>query len=34
MLKYNYLKEFCGVEQRVPHIFGRAAITLDIGPHF
>ena len=24
----------CSVEQRVPPIFGRAAITLDIGPHF
>ena len=24
----------CGVEQRVPPIFGRAAITLGIGPHF
>jgi len=23
----------CGVEQRVPPIFGRAAITLGIGPH-
>jgi len=23
----------CGVEQRAPHIFGRAAITLGIGPH-
>ena len=23
-----------GVEQRVPRIFGRAAITLGIGPHF
>ena len=23
----------CGVEQRAPPIFGRAAITLDIGPH-
>ena len=22
------------VEQRAPPIFGRAAITLDIGPHF
>jgi len=22
------------VEQRVPPIFGRATITLDIGPHF
>ena len=24
----------CGVEQRVPPVFGRAAITLGIGPHF
>ena len=24
----------CGVEQRAPAIFGRAAITLGIGPHF
>jgi len=24
----------CGVEQRVPPIFGRAAITLGIRPHF
>ena len=23
-----------GVEQRAPPIFGRAAITLGIGPHF
>jgi len=23
-----------GVQQRAPHIFGRAAITLGIGPHF
>jgi len=26
--------KLCGVEQRVPPIFGRAAITLGIGPHF
>jgi len=25
--------KLCGVEQRVPSIFGRAAITLGIGPH-
>jgi len=25
--------KFCGVEQRAPPIFGRAAITLGIGPH-
>ena len=24
----------CGAEQRAPPIFGRAAITLGIGPHF
>ena len=23
----------CGVEQRAPPMFGRATITLDIGPH-
>ena len=26
--------KLCGVEQRAPPIFGRAAITLVIGPHF
>ena len=26
--------KLCGVEQRAPPIFGRAAITLGIGPHF
>ena len=25
---------FCGVEQRAPSMFGRATITLGIGPHF
>ena len=25
--------KLCGVEQRAPHIFGRAAITLSIGPY-
>ena len=25
--------KLCGVEQRAPAIFGRAAITLGIGPH-
>jgi len=25
--------KLCGVEQRAPPIFGRAAITLNIGPH-
>ena len=24
----------CGVQQRAPLVFGRAAITLGIGPHF
>ena len=28
------VNKICGVEQRAPHIFGRAAITLGIGPHF
>jgi len=27
------LAKVCGVQQRAPAIFGRAAITLDIGPH-
>jgi len=26
--------KLCGVEHRAPPIFGRAAITLGIGPHF
>jgi len=26
--------KLCGVDQRAPSIFGRAAITLGIGPHF
>ena len=30
---YSYSK-LCGVEQRALPIFGRATITLDIGPHF
>jgi len=25
--------KLCGIEQRVPPIFGRATITLGIGPH-
>jgi len=25
--------KLCGIEQRAPPIFGRAAITLGIGPH-
>jgi len=28
------ISQLCGVEQRAPPIFGRAAITLGIGPHF
>jgi len=28
------VKPNCGVQQRTPPIFGRAAITLGIGPHF
>jgi len=27
------LAKLCGVKQRAPPIFGRAAITLDIGPY-
>jgi len=27
------VRQICGVEQRAPPIFGRAAITLGIGPH-
>jgi len=27
------IAKLCGVEQRAPPIFGRAAIMLDIGPH-
>jgi len=26
--------KLCGVEQRAPPMFGRATITLGIGPHF
>ena len=26
--------KLCGAEQRAPPIFGRAAITFGIGPHF
>jgi len=32
-LKYWASAKLCGVEQRAPPIFGRAAITLGIGPH-
>ena len=28
------ISQICGVERRAPSIFGRAAITLGIGPHF
>ena len=28
------VSRLCGIEQRVPPIFSRAAITLGIGPHF
>jgi len=28
------VSQTCGVEQRAPRIFGRAAIMLGIGPHF
>jgi len=27
------VSQTCGVKQRAPHIFGRAAITLGTGPH-
>jgi len=26
--------KLCGIEQRAPPMFGRATITLGIGPHF
>jgi len=32
-LEYWALATLCGVEQGAPPIFGRAAITLGIGPH-
>ena len=32
-LQYKASVKLCGVEQRSPPIFGRAAITLGIGPH-
>jgi len=28
------VSQTCGIEQRASPIFGRAAITLGIGPHF
>jgi len=27
------VSQLCGVEQRAPPIFGRAAVTLGVGPH-
>jgi len=33
-LQYRASAKLYGVEQRAPPIFGRAAITLGIGPHF
>jgi len=33
-LQYWASAKLCGVEERAPPIFGRAAITLGIGPHF
>jgi len=33
-LQYWASAKLCGVEQRAPAIFGMAAITLGIGPHF
>ena len=33
-LYYWASAKLCGVERRAPSIFGRAAITLGIGPHF
>ena len=32
-LQYWASAKLCGVEQRAPPIFGRAAIALGIGPH-
>jgi len=32
-LQYWALAKLCGIEQRVPPTFGRAATTLGIGPH-
>jgi len=33
-LQYWASAKLCGVEQRAPPIFGMAAITLGISPHF
>jgi len=33
-LQYWASAKVCGVEDRAPPIFGRAAITFGIGPHF
>jgi len=32
-LQQRALAKLCGLEKRVPPIFGRAAITFGIGPH-
>jgi len=32
-LQYWASSKLCGVEQRAPPTFGKAAITLGIGPH-
>jgi len=32
-IKHWASARLCGIEQRAPPIFGRAAITLGIGPH-
>jgi len=34
LLHCTLVAKLYGVEQRAPPIFGRAAITLGIGPHF
>ena len=34
LLHGTVVAKLCGLEQRAPPIFGRAAITLDIDPHF
>jgi len=32
-LQYWASAKLCGIEQKAPPVFGRAAITLGIGPH-
>jgi len=32
--QYWVSAKLCGIDQRAPPVFGRAAITLGIGPHF